>query len=509
MKTQKQRLACYLQSVNYSIKLDIGDFKLTRQSIGEGGNGIVYKATINEKPVAIKFLVTENNHGSSTQKLNRFLAEYFNVITIKDTTNIVRYVDFDILKFSGTEGVLEIPVIIMELYESSLANYKGKTPVSAVFFETLFDFLTTTLANIHREGIIHRDLKPENILLRNDSFVLADFGIASYNPEMFCIVPDTKKDERIGNRSFSAPEQEQAGVEACETMDIYAFGQILQWYATGFTHRGTGRQPITAIFKNFQVYDEIIDRCLNQDPEKRFQSVEDILTFLTNYNRNEPWERDEVFDILGLFNEICRSNFPKNESGIIHEVKSSRIDRLLQDFKDRELEFNNKLLRIDDGYSQFSLLKKSDGVWKFGENEYDIQEIWIHYNHSQDNDFILVHFRKGEPFNYEGETTYSTAIVNGLHQISINEFENGYAEIGEDIWDLSEHKVEFTERADEEGYFFIGTYYHGIHHLNNCIRIRTFIDTLLNEKRQLTLYEIKKLEKQVRIHKHETVLKYI
>jgi len=39
--------------------------------IGQGGNGLVYKATLSDKEIAIKFLVTE-----SSEKRTRFLSEY-------------------------------------------------------------------------------------------------------------------------------------------------------------------------------------------------------------------------------------------------------------------------------------------------------------------------------------------------------------------------------------------------------------------------------------------------
>jgi hypothetical protein len=116
--------------------------------------------------------------------------------------------------------------------------------ITADGFLNLFKFLISTIEKIHNEGIIHRDIKPENILIENNNYLLADFGIASFNPEIFKIIAETDKKERVGNRLFSAPEQEEKGVEAHPTMDIYAIGQVLQWYATGSTHRGTGRQKI-------------------------------------------------------------------------------------------------------------------------------------------------------------------------------------------------------------------------------------------------------------------------
>jgi serine/threonine protein kinase len=119
----------------------------------------------------------------------------------------------------------------------------------------LFKFLINAVSFIHSHGIIHRDLKPENILVEGDQYVLADFGIANYNPEMFLLKADTPKGERLGNRRFSAPEQEDGGVLPHPTMDIYAMGQIIQWFVTGSIHRGTQRARISDIIPGCEVHD--------------------------------------------------------------------------------------------------------------------------------------------------------------------------------------------------------------------------------------------------------------
>lgn len=65
-----------------------GKCKFTNSDrIGQGGNGLVYLATINEKKIAIKFLISD-----STQKHVRFESEYFNTnyarCELKNVVNI-------------------------------------------------------------------------------------------------------------------------------------------------------------------------------------------------------------------------------------------------------------------------------------------------------------------------------------------------------------------------------------------------------------------------------------
>lgn len=459
---------------------------------------MVYEANINGNTVAIKFLVTEATGNSKSRKLARFVAEYFNIITISDTANIVRYVDYDLLKFKDENGDTEIPVIIMKRYECSLSKLQETNNKEE--FLKIFKFLINTTAKIHEEGIIHRDIKPENILFENDHFVLGDFGIASYNPDLFKIMAETDKKERIGNRLFSAPEQENSGIKAHPTMDIYAIGQVLQWYATGATHRGTSRQRITTIFNDLEIYDRIIERCLAHQPENRFQSIDEIREYIKRSRVKD------IFEYLYLFNRVCRSSFPRNEFGVVHSNEKDKIDRLLQEFKKHEKEFENSLWWLDgSGDFEFKLTQKGNGIWKFWDSEYDLTDVWVHYDASVYNDFALFHFQKGEPFDIDGKSMNYTAIVDETHHISYSEYSNGYAEIEGEIWDLSKHNVEFIDRQDKEGYFFIGTRHNCILQYQNEPLIRDFIEKLLLENRSPTIEELRDFQWHIRKHKDNEV----
>jgi serine/threonine-protein kinase len=416
---------------------------------------------------------------------------------LRDQQGLVRYIDFDILNLDDEEGSVFVPVIIMQKYDSSLI----RDSINSESFLSIFDFLLNTLEKIHNQGIIHRDLKPENILVKNSEYVLADFGVASYNPNIFKIRAKTTRKERVGNRLFSAPEQEVGGIKAHPTMDIYSFGQILQWYCLGETHRGTFRRKITEVFPELDAYDNVIERCLAQDPKLRFQKIEEIREFLL------PIRRKDVWYYLYTFHEIIAQSFPKNNFGFSHTNDLKKIDRLFENIKNSESEFGNELWWHDGSRNTyFKLRQKSSGLWMFDNKEIKIKEIWINYDSSVYNSFILIHYLKGEPFIVDGKKQFYTVIVDDKFTISYNEYENGYAEINDEIVKLSEHKVELIERSNTEDYFFIGTRMSSILLPENDVTVRKFIEIIKNSKGKVSEDQLEKFEREIRKHKNYDVM---
>jgi serine/threonine protein kinase len=492
----KERFSKYLKENNNIIQLSVGEIKLI-QKIGEGGNGIVYKGQIFEKTFAFKFLLSNASGQTLKTKTERFLAEYFNIITI-ESSFIVKYVDYDLLKITDTKGSFTIPIIMMREYESSLKHDESQNKTKS--FTNLFNFLIDSIEQIHNQGIIHRDLKPENILVKNGKFVLADFGIANYNPDIFKIRAKTKKGERIGNRLFSAPEQENSEVEPHLTMDVYAIGQILQWYAVGETHRGTGRKKIPSEIDDNIVYDKIINKCLSNNPENRFQKISEIRRYLKDSKKKD------IFDNMHDFSMLLRSNFPKNINGFINSKNTKRIDSLLQAFYAKEKTFDKQIWQTDgQGSIEIKLTKKDTGVWKFWEYEYKIKEIWIHYDSSCLNDFVLINYGKSEPFVVDGKETYDTTIVDNEHHISYAEYQNGYAEINDEIVDLDKHEVEFIVRKKDEGYLFIGLRSNPLLDARSYNPIDNFIENAKKNK-FIDLESLKNLQFDIRKNKSLEIL---
>lgn len=303
----------YLKINNLYLKTKYGKILISNLESKSGGNGTVYFGKMADVDVAIKFLI--NN---SKEKLNRFLCEYGNVILkLSEKDGIVKMYFYDEMVINNNI----YPLICMKRYISKLV-YDGNYSE-----DEIIDFVKQILyatSNIHKQGIVHRDLKPDNILIDEEGrLFIADFGIAYYNPEIFEKTGHTTEGERLANFDFSAPEQRNSEMTPNATMDIYAIGQITQWLVFGKTTKGTHRKKIYEKYDTPRMHflDNIVDKCLNDEPQKRFQNIGEIFNEIEKYNADKKQIQEKNTQI----------KVEKHEKNIdINELKDA-----LQDIMDK------------------------------------------------------------------------------------------------------------------------------------------------------------------------------
>ena len=151
------------------------------------------------------------------------------------------------------------------------------------------------LGAAHGQKIIHRDLKPENVMRTSTGgWKVLDFGIARLEaPDPRTTLHATRADQRIGTPMYMSPEQLR-GDPLDGRSDLFAFGVLLYESLTGrhpFTQRGNlgALSTWTAVLNEpplpFETEEldqlppglpDVIARCLEKDPLKRWSSAGDV-----------------------------------------------------------------------------------------------------------------------------------------------------------------------------------------------------------------------------------------
>jgi hypothetical protein len=158
----------------------------------------------------------------------------------------------------------------------------GPLPVDSVL--ALAAGLAEALQAIHRADLVHRDLKPSNVLLATDGPRVIDFGISLALERSMM----TATGMVMGSPGFMSPEQARGQREVGAPTDVFSFGAVLAFAATGESPFGVGPTPALL----YRVVNEspdlmavparlrpLIEQCLAKDPADRPTPAE-VLTGL-------------------------------------------------------------------------------------------------------------------------------------------------------------------------------------------------------------------------------------
>jgi Tol biopolymer transport system component/tRNA A-37 threonylcarbamoyl transferase component Bud32 len=156
------------------------------------------------------------------------------------------------------------------------------------------------LAAAHARGIVHRDLKPENVFITQDGYVkLIDFGIAKLVEEAREAAPHALLDETLspsgahtgtgmvlGTPGYMSPEQVRGDPVDART-DFFSLGAVLyemlaghrafpasSLVESGYAILHAEPEPLPTTIPPALI--QVVRRCLEKDPARRFQSARDL-----------------------------------------------------------------------------------------------------------------------------------------------------------------------------------------------------------------------------------------
>lgn len=250
----------------------LGPYEITAP-LGAGGMGEVYKArdTRLNRIVAIK-VATEQFSERFEREAHAIAAlNHSHVCTLHDV---------------GPN------YLVMEYIEGT--PLKGPLPLGQALKYAIQ--ICDALDAAHRKGITHRDLKPANIMVTKTGVKLLDFGLAKIGQgnhssnDATLTMSLTGKNEIVGTLYYMSPEQLQAqatGQEVDARSDIFSFGLVLYEMITG-KRAFDGSSAATVIAAIMErpapsigniappALDRLLKRCLEKDPENRWQNARDL-----------------------------------------------------------------------------------------------------------------------------------------------------------------------------------------------------------------------------------------
>jgi serine/threonine protein kinase len=299
--------------------------------INSGGMGNVYKVKHNEidKFFALKQLKILENISDKRILIESFISE-LSILTSLKHPNIIKYYDSFFYNDDFFYVMEYIEGINIKDYFNNLGNEDNKEEIAINF---LFQALEA-LAYIHKKNIIHRDIKPSNLLITNDNILkMIDFGISK----------SIRKDIVFVSPGYSPPEQ-LLNLQPCPTNDIFSLGIT-------FLEILSNLKPPSNIKENKEYINyiktcnnnlnskisnsllEILNKMVEYDYKKRYQSTDDIKTdllknsfkFNTNYITDFYMKIQKISEIFEIIENILNNNLKMLVIGEVNLKKTIDI----------------------------------------------------------------------------------------------------------------------------------------------------------------------------------------
>ena len=246
------------------------------ECVHAGAMGRIFRVTGSHEGVELAMKVPRMGAADSTELLLGFETEAM-ILPMLRTRHAPR--------FFAAGSVTTAPYIVTEWVPGKSLDSRLGAPLPAAEVAAIGAAIADALRTVHAQGVIHFDLKPDNVVMRPDgTAVLVDFGLAHHRD-----LPDLLAEEMryaAGSAPYISPEQ-VLGNRADPRSDLFSLGVVLYELATARLPFGTPatvkgyrdrlwldpKPPASRVEGISPWLQEIILRCLEPDPEARYQSA--------------------------------------------------------------------------------------------------------------------------------------------------------------------------------------------------------------------------------------------
>ena len=271
----------------------LSDRYAVEREIGHGGMATVYLARDlkHGRAVAIKVLRPDLAQAVGSE---RFLRE-IGIAAQLQSPHILPLLD------SGAhDGMLfyVMPYVEGDSLRGRIAREGAIAPSEAM---RLLRDIVDGVAHAHRKGVVHRDLKPDNVMIAERHALVVDFGVAKAMRDATAQHALTSIGISLGTPAYMSPEQAAADPNVDHRADIYALGVMAYEMLTGKTPFTGPPQAILAAQVTQPVpplltvrpdvppaIAQLVMRCLEKDPGKRYQTADDLLLAIESLSTPAP-----------------------------------------------------------------------------------------------------------------------------------------------------------------------------------------------------------------------------
>ncbi|MGF1583303.1 MAG: serine/threonine protein kinase [Gemmataceae bacterium] len=269
----------------------IGQYEVF-EVLGQGGMGIVYKAKQSNLDRIVALKVILGGLHAPAEHLKRFRVEAEAVARLHHP-NIVQ-----IYEVGEHEGHSYFSLEYVD--GGTLADKIRDKPIASREAAKLVSTLASAMQVVHGHGLIHRDLKPANVLMTSENHPkITDFGLVK---QLDVQATRTQTGAIMGTPSYMAPEQARGQASAIgPATDIYALGAILYELLTGrppfraetpldTVLQVANQEALPVRLLNPSVprdLETICMKCLEKDPNRRYESAQQLANDLDRYLRGE------------------------------------------------------------------------------------------------------------------------------------------------------------------------------------------------------------------------------